>query len=59
MARDKLLQEKEPKKQSKPFNLDTETGSHRNGMLTWYGKVLGLGDPLAADIKMNAISGKA
>ena len=59
MARDKLLQEKEPKKQSKPFNLETETGSHRNGMLTFINGTFALGDPKNVDIKMNAVSGKA
>jgi len=59
MARDKLLQEKEPKKQSKPMNKDPNVGENRNGILTYMNGALLLGDPLAADIKMNAISGKA
>ena len=53
------MKEKEAKPNSKPFNKEDETGENRNGILTWNGKVLGLGDPNAGEIKLNRISARA
>ena len=47
------------KKPTKPMNKNPDIGENRNGILTYMNGELLLGDPLAADIKMNAISGKA
>ena len=52
------MKEKEAKQNSKPFKMDNENGKNRNGILTWNGKVLGLGNPKTGEIKLDGISAR-